>query len=130
MHYERVQPVQFVDTKSHLTTKLHNFYIKCHSNSESYDQHGFVGSKFRGGQNFLFTMGGFPNERECSGADWLDSLLTTLNIASFLMVFLRKFRKRALLQWEQSFRILDLKDQPLLYYTREILFLFNITISN
>ena len=43
--------------------------IKCQSNSEGYDQHGLFGTKFRGGQNFLFSMGGFPNERECSGAD-------------------------------------------------------------
>ena len=35
----------------------------------------FFGTKFRGGQNFLFMMGGFPNERECSGADWLDPLI-------------------------------------------------------
>ena len=30
---------------------------------------GFFGTKFRGGQNVLFTIGGFPNERDCSGAD-------------------------------------------------------------
>ena len=65
----------FVDTNSHLTTKLHNFDIKCHSNSENYDQHGFCWTKFSGGKNFLFTMGGYPNDRECSGADWLDPLL-------------------------------------------------------
>ena len=65
----------FVDTTSHLTTKPHNFYIKCHSNYESYDQHSFCGTKFRGGQNFLLTLGGFPKERECSGAYWLDPLI-------------------------------------------------------
>ena len=33
----------FVDTNSHLTTKPSNFDIKCHSNSERYDQHVFLG---------------------------------------------------------------------------------------
>ena len=66
----------FVDTNSHLTTKPSNFDIKCHSNSESYDRHGFFGTKFRGGQNFLFTVGGFFNEREYSEADCPDLLLT------------------------------------------------------
>ena len=53
----------FLDTNNHLTTKPYNFDIKCQSNSESYDQHGFFGTKFRGGQNFLITVGGFYNER-------------------------------------------------------------------
>ena len=35
----------------------------------------FFGTKLRGGQNFLFTMGGFSNEREYSGANWLDLLV-------------------------------------------------------
>ena len=65
----------FVDTNSHLMTKSYNFDIKWHSNSESYDRHGYFGTKFRGGQNFCFTVGGFPNEGEYSGADWLDLLL-------------------------------------------------------
>ena len=65
----------FVDTNSHLTTKPSNFDIKCHSNSESYDQNGFIGTKFKGGQNFLFTVGGFSNKREYSGADWMDPIL-------------------------------------------------------
>ena len=34
------------------------------------------GTKFRGGQKFVFIAGGFFNKREYSGADWLD-LLTT-----------------------------------------------------
>ena len=63
------------DTNSHLTTKLHNFDIKSQSNSRGYDQHGFFGTKFSGCQNFLFTTGGSPNERECSGDDWLAPLL-------------------------------------------------------
>ena len=71
----------FVDTNSHLTTKLNNFDIKCHSNSERYDQHSFSGTKFRGDLIFLkFMMGGFPNERECSGVDWLDPLMCGKNI--------------------------------------------------
>ena len=61
----------FLDTNSHLTTKPYNFDIKCQSNSESYDQHGFFGTKLRGGQKFLLMVGGFFNEREYSGADWL-----------------------------------------------------------
>ena len=66
----------FVDTNSHLTTKPSNFDIKCHSNSESYDRHGFFGTKFRGGQNFLFTVGGFFNKREYSEADCPDLLIS------------------------------------------------------
>ena len=65
----------FLDTNSHLTTKPYNFDIKCHSNSESYDRHGFFGTKFRGGQNFLLTVGIFYNKREYSGADWLVPLV-------------------------------------------------------
>ena len=61
----------FVDTNSHLTTKPSNFDIKCHSNFESYDQHGFFGTKLRGGQKILLMVGGFFNKREYSGADWL-----------------------------------------------------------
>ena len=38
----------FLDTNIHLTTKPYNFDIKCRFNSESYDQHGFFGTKFRG----------------------------------------------------------------------------------
>ena len=65
----------FPDTNSQLTTKPYSFDIKCPGNSESYDQHGFVGTTFRGGQNFLVTVGVFFNEREYSGADWLVLLL-------------------------------------------------------
>ena len=61
----------FMDTNNHLTTKPNNFDIKFQSNSERYDQHGYFKTKFRGGQNFLITVGGFYNEREYSGADWL-----------------------------------------------------------
>ena len=49
----------FVVTNSQLTTKTYNFDIKCQNISESYDHHGFYGTKFRGGQNVLFTLGGF-----------------------------------------------------------------------
>ena len=72
----------FLDTNSHLTTKPYNLAIKCQSNSESYDQHVFFGTKIRGGQNFLLTVGGFYNEREYSGADWLVPLITTLQFIS------------------------------------------------
>ena len=58
----------FLDTNSHMTTKPYNLDIKCQCNSESYDQHG---TKLRGGQNCLLLVGGFFNEREYSGADWL-----------------------------------------------------------
>jgi len=61
----------FLDTNSHLTIKPYNLDIKCQSNSESYDQHGFFGTKLRGGQKFLLMVGGFFNKREYSGADWL-----------------------------------------------------------
>ena len=60
-----------LDTNSHLTTKPYNFDIKCKSNSERYDRHNFFRTKFRGGQNFLITVGGFYNKRKYSGADWL-----------------------------------------------------------
>ena len=72
----------FLDTNSHLTTKPYNFDIKCHSNSESYDRHGFFGTKFRGGQNFLLTVGIFYNEREYSGADWLVPLICVLHVVT------------------------------------------------
>ena len=35
----------------------------------------FFGTKFRGGQNFVLTVGGFFNKREYSGADWLVPLI-------------------------------------------------------
>ena len=69
----------FLDTNSHLTTKPYNFDIKCQGNSESYDQHGFFGTKFRGGQNFLIAVGGFYNKREYSGADWPVLLVSNIN---------------------------------------------------
>ena len=43
----------FVDKNIHMTTKLHNFDIKCHCNSESYDQNSFFWTKFRVSQIFL-----------------------------------------------------------------------------
>ena len=67
----------FLDINSHLTTKPYNFDIKCQDKSESIDGHGFFGTKFSGGQNFLITLGGFYNEREYSGADWLVLLLSS-----------------------------------------------------
>ena len=65
----------FLDTNSYLTTKPYNFDIKCKSNSESYDWHSFFRTMLRGGQNLVLTVGGFINEREYSGADWLGLLL-------------------------------------------------------
>ena len=70
----------FLDTNSYLSTKPYNFDIKCQYNSESYDRHGFIGTKFRGRQNFVLTVGGFFNEREYSEADWLVLLIIPLNI--------------------------------------------------
>ena len=75
-----------LNTNSHLTTKPYNFDNKCQSNSESYDQHGFFGTKFRGGQNCLLTVGGFFNEREYSGADWLVPLLSIFPNISHTLV--------------------------------------------
>ena len=65
----------FLDTNSHLMTKPKKFDIKCPSNCESYDCIGFFGTKFRGSQNFLLTVGVFFNKREYSGADWLVPLI-------------------------------------------------------
>ena len=79
-----------VDTNSHLTTKPSNFDIKCNNNSESYDRDGFFGTNFRGGQNLLFTVGGFFNERVYSGADWLDLLICHLALG-LLCSLLRDF---------------------------------------
>ena len=44
----------FLDTNSHLTTKPYNFDIKCHINSESYDEQGFFVIKLRGGGQIFF----------------------------------------------------------------------------
>ena len=38
----------FLDTNTQMTTKPYNFDIKCQCNFESYDRHGFFGTKFRG----------------------------------------------------------------------------------
>ena len=76
----------FLDTKSHLTTKPYNFDIKCPGNFERYDQHGFFGTKFRGGQNFVLTLRGFSNEREYSGADWLVPLILLIYFLAIFMI--------------------------------------------
>ena len=57
----------FLDTNSHLTTKPYNFDIKCSANSESYDQHGFLGPSL-----------GVVRILEYSGDDWL--VLLTQNL--------------------------------------------------
>ena len=67
----------FLDTNSHLKTEPYNFDIKCQSNSERYDRHGFFGTKFRGGQSFVIMVGGFFNKTEYSAADWLVPLICT-----------------------------------------------------
>ena len=61
----------FLDTNSHLITKPYNVDIKCQINSESNDQQGFFETQFRGVQKYLRTVGGFYNEGEYSGANWL-----------------------------------------------------------
>ena len=48
----------------------------------------FFWTKFRGGQNFLITVGGFYNEREYSGADWL-VLLVLLERDNSLREFMK-----------------------------------------
>ena len=58
-----------------MTTKQYNCDLRCQSNSESYDRHGFFGTKFREGQNFLLTVGSFVNKKEYSEADWLVPLI-------------------------------------------------------
>ena len=77
----------FVDTNSHPTTKPSNFDIKCQSNSETYEQHNFFGTKFKDGQNFLLTVGGFYNEREYSGADLLEDLSVEFTCLCRLLIY-------------------------------------------
>ena len=78
----------FLDTNSHLTTKPYNFDIKCQSNSESYDQHGFCGTKFRAGSEF-FNDGGSFLQRERVLWGWLAgpslSKCTQLKIYNFFV---------------------------------------------
>ena len=65
----------FVDTNSHLTIKPYKFDIKCQCNSESYDKLFFVGPSLGVISIFLFTLGGFYNEREYSGVERRDPLV-------------------------------------------------------
>ena len=51
--------MQFLDTNSHLMTQPYNFDINCQCNLKSNDQHGFFGTKFRGGKSFVFMVGDF-----------------------------------------------------------------------
>ena len=53
-----------LNTNSHLTTKPYNFDIKCPSNYQSYDRHGYFGAKFRGGPNFFGNSWVFFSTRE------------------------------------------------------------------
>ena len=55
----------YVDTNSHLTKKLHNFDIKCHSNSDSYDRRKKNWDQFRGGQNLQWEV--FPTRESALG---------------------------------------------------------------
>ena len=41
----------------------------------------FFGTKFLGGKNLKFMLGGFYNEREYFSTDWLDPLITFCPIA-------------------------------------------------
>ena len=52
----------FVDTNSHLTTKLYNFDIKCESNSESNDQHIFFGPSLGLVRTFIYGWRFFQQE--------------------------------------------------------------------
>ena len=74
----------FLETNSQMTTKPYNCDIKCESNSASYNWHGFFGTKFRGGQSFLLTVGSFFNKREYSEANWLATLIL---LVSSLLVY-------------------------------------------
>ena len=65
-----------------MTTKPYNCDIKCQSNSGSYDRQGFFGTKFRGGLNFLLTVGSFFNKIEYSEADWLVPLLRVESVSN------------------------------------------------
>ena len=65
----------FLDTNSHLTAKTNNFDIKCQSNSESYDRHGFWDRVYGGVSIFYLLWEVFFNKREYSVADWLELLL-------------------------------------------------------
>ena len=57
----------FVDTNNHLKTIPSNFDIKCQSNSESYEQHGFLGPSL-GVVRIFLNYGGrfFQRERTFS----------------------------------------------------------------
>ena len=83
-------------------TKPYNLDIKCKSNSESYDRHGFFGTKFRGSQNFVLTVGGFFNEREYFGADWLVPILSideAINMSIHSLKYHKLFFARLVYFW-------------------------------
>ena len=61
----------FVDTNSHLATKQSYFDIKCHSNSESYDRHVFLGPSL--GEVSIVIYGWRFSQRE---ADFPDLLIS------------------------------------------------------
>ena len=120
----------FLDTNSHLTTELQKVYIKCHINSESYDRHGIFLTKLRGGQNCLFTMGGFPNEKECSVADWLDPLLPNEFKNNWLYFVLDAFSDKASFLFERptcTCLLKDLSNRSTLCKVHSMFFQPNIT---
>ena len=66
----------FLGTNNHLTTKPSNFDIKCHRNSESYDQHVFFGPISGVFRIFYLRLEVFFNKREYSEADGPDLLIS------------------------------------------------------
>ena len=70
LHHKNCICMLFLDTNSHLTTIPYNFDIKCQSNSESYDQHGFFWDQVYGGlEYFINGRRFFQRERVLWG--WL-----------------------------------------------------------
>ena len=59
-----------------MTTKPYNLDSKCSCNLESYDQHGYFGTKFRGSKFLIYCGRFFLNKREYSWAGWLDLLIS------------------------------------------------------
>ena len=66
------------------------FDIKCKNNYIRYDQHIFFGTKFRGGQNLLFTVRGFFNKREYSGAR-LSVCVSITGLNKYLLNYLKSY---------------------------------------
>ena len=62
-----------------------------------------IRTNFKGGPNLLFTVGGFFNERENAGADWLDLFINNLNclycFKNLFVVYLHVFGKIYILKF-------------------------------